>query len=257
MKKLITIVFILFAIIAVTKNLVTKIVISVGVQAITGLELNIKSVNIGIFETLISIKDLKIFNPDGFEERFMADAPEIYADYNIEDLLKKKIHFSEIRLDLKELVVIKNRDGELNVNSLKVVKKKQSVRAKAGHKRSNLEIDVLQLKIGKVTYKDYSSGRTPKVREYNININERYRDIKDSRTFARLVLFKALVNTGISNIANFDMISLGEGLGDTLGSASKVAGKAAGKVLESAGDVTKEVTEKTTNAIKSILPFGR
>ena len=257
MKKLISIILILLVVIAVTKDFVAKIVISKGVQTITGLELNIKSVNIGIFETLISIKDLKIFNPDGFEERFMADAPEIYADYNIEDLLKKKIHFSEIRLDLKELVVVKNRDGELNVNSLKVVKKKQSVRAKAGHKRSNLEIDVLQLKIGKVTYKDYSSGRTPKVREYDLNINERYRDIKDIRMLARLILFKALVDTGISNITNFDVASLGEGLGDTLGSALKVTGKTAGKVLETTGDVAKEVTEKTTKVIKSILPFGK
>ena len=257
MKKLIIIILILFAIIAVTKNFVTKIIISAGVQAITGLELNIKSVNIGIFETLIGIKGLEIFNPDGFEERLMADAPEIYADYNIGSLLKKKVHFSEIRLDLKELVVLKNKKGELNLDSLKVVKKKESAGIKKSREKSNLEIDVLQLKIGKVTYKDYSSGRTPKVREYNLNIDERYRDIKDSRTLIRLVLFNALVNTGISNIANFDMISLGEGLGDTLGSASKVAGKTAGKILETTGDVAKEVTEKTINAIKSILPFGK
>jgi len=257
MKKLIIVVLILFAIIAVTKNLVTKIVISAGVRAITGLELNIKSVNIGIFETLIGINGLEIFNPDGFEDRLMADAPEIYVDYNIGELLKKKVHFSEMRLDIKELVVVKNKKGELNLDSLKVVKKKESADAKKIRKKSNLEIDVLQLKIGKVTYKDYSSGRTPKVREYSLNINERYRDIKDSRTFARLVLFKALVNTGISDIVNFDMISLGEGLGDTLGSASKVAGKTTGKVLEATGDAAKEVTEKTTNVIKSILPFGK
>ncbi len=257
MKKLIIIILILFAIVAVTKNFVAKIVIFTGIRAITGLELNIKSVNIGIFETLIDIKGLEIFNPEGFEERLMADAPEIYADYDIGDLLKKKVHFSEIRLDLKELVVVKNREGELNINSLKVVKKKQSAEAKAGRKRSNLEIGVLQLKIGKVTYKDYSSGRTPKVREYDLNINERYQDIKDIRMLARLILFKALVDTGISNITNFDVASLGEGLGDTLGSALKVTGKTAGKVLETTGDVAKEVTEKAANVIKSILPFGK
>lgn len=257
MKKLIIIILILFAIVAVTKNFVTKIVISTGVQAITGLKLNIKSVDIGIFETLIGIKGLEIFNPDGFEDRLMADVPEIYADYNIRGLLKKKVHFSEIRLDLKELVVVKNEKGELNLNSLKVVKKKESADVKNSRKKSNLEIDSLQLKIGKVTYKDYSSGTTPKVREHSLNINERYRDIKDSRALARLVLFKALVNTGISGITNFDVASLGEGLGDTLGSASRVAGKAAGKVLETTGDVAKDVTEKASNVIKSVLPFGK
>ena len=258
MKKLIVVILVLLVLFTITKNFMAKVVISTGVRAITGLKLSIKSVDIGIFRTLINIKGLEIFNPDGFEDRLMADAPEIHVDYNLGDFLRKKAHFEELRLNLKKLIVIKNREGELNLNSLRVVKKKErdsSVSEKG--KVSRLEIDSLELKIEKVIYKDYSTSGSPKVREYDVNINERYQNIKDPKTFVNLILFKALINTGISDVTNFDLVSLGQGLGDTLGAASKTAGKTAGKVLGTTGDTVKGVTEKTVDTIKDMVPFGK
>ena len=154
LKTIISVTIVLIAVFAITKNLVAKVMISNGVQAITGLKLNMKSVNIGIFRTSIHIKDLEIFNPSGFKDSFMLDAPEVYVDYNLGDFLRKKAHFEEIRLELKELIVVKNAEGELNLKSLNVVKKKKEDNAPE-KKKSSFEIDVLELKIGKVIYKDY------------------------------------------------------------------------------------------------------
>ncbi|MBU4313110.1 MAG: hypothetical protein KJ706_10410 [Candidatus Omnitrophica bacterium] len=265
MKKLIVVIsaiLVLFAFAAVTKNLAATLAISAGVRAVTGVKLNIKSVNIGVFKTLVDIKGLEMFNPAGFEDMLMANAPEIYVDYNLGDLLRKKAHFEEVRFDLEELVVVKNKEGELNLDSLKVVKKKEDDAGISKKKKAPaLQIDVLELKVGKVIYKDYSAGGPPKIREYNVNINARYKNIDDPRAFGRLVLFNALVSTGVSDLANFDVVSLGEGLGDTLGgAASKAAGKAAGKALETTEGVAKgvkEATEKAAGAIKDMLPFGK
>ncbi len=256
LKTIISVTIVLIAVFAITKNLVAKVMISNGVQAITGLKVNMKSINIGIFRTSIHIKDLEIFNPSGFKDSFMLHAPEVYADYNLGDFLRKKAHFEEIRLELKELIVVKNAEGELNLKSLNVVKKKKEDNAPE-KKKSSFEIDVLELKIGKVIYKDYSQGVQPKVREYDVNIDGRFKNIKDPRTFVRLILFKALVNTEISSITNFDLLSLGEDLGDVLGATSKAAGTVTGKAIGAVGDVAESVTKKATGAIKKILPFGK
>ncbi|MFH1790840.1 MAG: hypothetical protein ABH885_02515, partial [Candidatus Omnitrophota bacterium] len=54
-------------------------------------------------------------------------------------------------------------------------------------------IDRLRLKIGKVSYKDYSARQgTPRVMEYNINLDEEYTNITNPYTLVSLIVVKAL-----------------------------------------------------------------
>ena len=246
------------------KNIIAKTAISAGVKAITGLKLNMKSLNIGVFKSLISIKGFKLFNPPGFfEDRLMIDMPEIYVDYDLKALLKGKVHLEELRLDLKEFIVVKNHKGELNLDSLKTIGLKKSASEKPTGKKSkasNLQIDILELKIGKVIYKDYYNRTRPRIREFRVDINERYENINDPRKFTNLIVLKALMNTSIASLTDFDLGVLEDGLGDTLGVASKIVEGTAGtalKVGEKITDTAKEATEKVTETIKDILPFGK
>lgn len=266
MKKLFAIIIISALIIMpiFAKNIIAKTVISVGVKAITGLELDMKSLDIGVFKSLISIKGLKLFNPPGFfEDRLMIDMPEVYIDYDLKALLKGKVHLEELRLDLKEFIVVKNHKGKLNLDSLKTIRLKKPASEKPTRKKSkasNLQIDILKLKIGKVIYKDYYNRTRPRIREFKVNINERYENINDPRKFANLIVFKALVNTSVDSLADFDLGVLEHGLSDTLGAALKIVEGTVGTTLkagEKITDTAKEATEKVRDAIKSILPFGK
>ncbi|MBU1853257.1 MAG: hypothetical protein KJ957_04370 [Candidatus Omnitrophica bacterium] len=248
-------------ILSVTKNIMVKVALTGGVRAITGLKLSIRSINVGIFKTLIDIKGLKLYNPDGFSDKLMADIPEIYVDYKLGPFLRKEIHFEKLKLNLKEFIVVKNEKGEVNLDSLKVVKeKKEKAKPAKEGKKTAFQIDVLELSIGKVIYKDYTAGPIPKVREFDVNIDGRYENINNPRTFANLIIVKALLNTTISNLADFDLGPLTEGLKGTVGTAVNAVSKTADTtkdVVGKAKDTAEEATEKVTETLKGILPFGK
>ncbi len=274
MKKtviIISVIFALFIVLYFGKNLIVKTSITAGVKAMTGLKLSIKSMNIGILNTLIGIKGLQLFNPPGFVDKLMVDLPEVYVDYNFGAFIKKKVHLEEVRLDLKEFSVIRNEKGELNLDSLRVVeeKKEEKVEGEEGKeeektKMPELQIDVLELKIGKVVYKDYSKGTPPKVREFNVNIDERFENITNPRTLISLIIVKALKNTVIARLTNFDLGALQEDVAEKLKETTRKVVETADKALETGKDLEKKVKdtaretiEKATDAIKKILPFGK
>jgi len=163
-RKVVTIPAIILAILAALffgKNVIIKTSVTAGVSAITGLKLSIRSMDIGIFKSLIGINKLQLYNPSGFVDELMIDLPEIYVDYNLGAFMKGKTHLEEVRLNLKEFVVVKNEAGELNLDSLKVVKtaEEEEVIDEGKKKKTEmpeLQIDLLELRIDKVVYKDYS-----------------------------------------------------------------------------------------------------
>ncbi|MBL7081407.1 MAG: hypothetical protein ISS44_02420 [Candidatus Omnitrophica bacterium] len=252
MKKILVIIAILVIVVAAsifTKDMIARTVVSTGVKAITGLNLSIESMDVGIFKTSIGIKGLRLFNPSGFVDKLMADIPEIYVDYDLGALIKKRLHLETLRLNLKELVVIKNLNGELNLNSLQVIKEEKKEVAPSDMEKTEMpqpQIDVLELKIGRVIYKDYSEGTPPKVKVFNVNIDQRFENITDLYALARLIVVKALINTTLPSLANLDLGSLKEEITETLKK----------KATQTGVDTAKELINTATDAIRKILPFG-
>ena len=137
------------------KDIIIKTAVTTGVKLVTGLKLDIASLKVGVFNSLIDIKQMKLFNPANFPDKLMLDMPEIFVDYDPMAFLKKTVHLQQVRIDLKEFVIVKNSKGELNLNSLKAVqesKKKEEPAKKA--EMPHFKIDVLELKVGKVIFKD-------------------------------------------------------------------------------------------------------
>jgi hypothetical protein len=272
------------------KNVIIKTSVTAGVRTMTGLKLSIRSMDFGIFKTLIGINELQLYNPSGFVDELMFDVPEIYVDYDLGAFMKGRTHLEEVRLHLKEFIVVKNEAGELNLDSLKVVKEEEKEVIDEGKKEKTktreLQIDVLELRIDKVVYKDYSKGTPPKVKEYNVNIDDRFENITDPKTFGRLIIVKALKNTTIASLTNFDLGKLQRGISGTVRKTAEKALETPGRAIEigkdagekaretaeekvkkaieaekKAGEKVKETAEeaveKAADAIKKILPFGK
>ena len=268
MKKIIFMLFFLLLTLSVlffAKNIIIGKTLRGGVTALTGLKIHIDKTESGIFATYISLEGIKLQNPPDFAEHLMADMPELYMHYNLPDIFKGKIHLHEARIHLREFVVIRNKDGKLNLDSLKVVDetKKEAKQAAPAKKEANFMIDVMQLKIDKVVFKDYTAGDKPKVTEYPVRINERFTNIDDPKKVANTIIARALMNTAIARLTSFDVNSLASSASDTLRSATKIAAdtaqaaidggkKAVGTAEKAAGDTV----DKTKEAIDKILPFG-
>lgn len=271
-RKLITVVIILAAALAVVslgKNILVKTVVESGVGMVTGLRMNIRSFDLGIVNTVVRIKDMKLFNPKGFPDKVMLDMPEVYVDYDLPALIRGRIHLREAGINVKEFMVVKNADGKLNLDSLKVVRaEKETEKPAAKGKAFEMRIDDLHLVIGKVVYKDYSKGGKPSVREFNIDLNEKYSNVDHPAQLVSLVVVKALTNTTIAKLTGFDLKELRGNIGSIMDTAEKIIGpvgegmgeavtktaQQAEEAVKAATGTLKETAKELTDVIK--LPFG-
>ncbi len=246
---IIAIVIIICIVLFGMKNMIAKVGIEKASEMVIGLNLSIGSLDIDIAKTTADIKDFRLDNPKGFDDKIMVDMPEIYVDYDLPAILKGRIHLYNMRLDLKECVVVKNKDGKLNLDSLKAVqdlamKKKPAQVTKDA--APDFQIDLLELKIGKVIYKDYSKGRIPYVLQFNINLNEKFKNITDPDALVSLIVVKVIMNTTIGKLIKLDITGLQDTVGNTLTSATRIVGGAGKKLTSTAGSITDKLK----------LPFG-
>ncbi|MFH1782102.1 MAG: AsmA family protein [Candidatus Omnitrophota bacterium] len=204
-KKIVSIILIVlvaFFVIGIVKDQVIKGAITTIGSNILGAKIKIDGFSLGIFTQSVRIKGFKIYNPEGFPKEVLVDIPTIYVDYDLGAILKKKIHLRKIVFDLKEVTIIKNKDGVLNVDSLKVAKKEETSKkeAKKDSQDMPLEIDVAILSIGKAVFKDFSGGDKPKVEVFDVGIKEKkYKNIKSAQQLATLIFVEAMKATTIKS----------------------------------------------------------
>lgn len=246
-------------ILGMTKDLVIKSAVESGTRIVTGLKLKIGAFRIGILNTFVDIRNLRILNPAGFKDKTMLDMPEIYVDYDLPAIFRGKVYLTEMRMDMKEFIVVRNEKGELNLDSLKVVQAQKSgslPKAEARGKAPEIQIDKLRLKIGKVVFKDYSRSGTPRITEFNVNINEEYQNITDPYTLTSLIVVRALMNTSIASLTNFDLKGLSGSVSGVLASAQKVTAQVTETAKAAATETVKEaqgVASKTAGAVGGAL----
>ena len=108
-------------VLSVFKDLIIKTSVEKGVELVTGLRLRVSSFRVGLINTLVGIKNLRLYNPKGYKDKIMLDMPEIYVDYDLPAIMNGTVHLEEMRVNMSEFMVVKNEKGELNLDSLKVV----------------------------------------------------------------------------------------------------------------------------------------
>ncbi|MBP7216470.1 MAG: hypothetical protein KBA46_04210 [Candidatus Omnitrophica bacterium] len=197
MKKILIAVVVLLVVLVVGKNIIAQAIVVNGIKAITGLNVGLAGINVSALNTSIRLNNLKIFNPQGFQDRTLVHLPEIYVDYRLRNLT----HLSELRIHIKELMVVKNAQNQVNIQSLK------TLLPKGEGKPPEIKIDLLDLKIDKVIYKDYAQAE-PSVREFEVNYHEKFRNIDSPQSLVSLILVKAFLKTNVPSLANLDINAL-------------------------------------------------
>lgn len=234
------------------RNLLLKEALIKGLGALTGLPVTIGSLNLGIKDPSMEVRNIIIFNPPYFEDKIMADIPELYVKYDFDAFLKGRIHLSGIRFHLKELMVVKTKKGEFNLDALKALvrkkKKGEDTKEAKAKKPREVRIDHLALKVERVVYKDYSQ-KTPVTREFIIGLDERYSRIDSPKTLVNLIVLRALAKTTIANLAGFEIKEL-ERVVDTALKAPFSAGKVAGEVLDKTKNILKDTAQGIGNFLK-------
>lgn len=251
---IITVIVIIFLIgVSPLKATIAKQILSSRIKNIIGLDIFIEDVDLSILKSWIDIKELEVFNPSRFIGQVMVDIPKIYIDYELGDLMKGKIYIKELEINLRELIIVKNANGELNLNLLNVPypQDDQKPGSQSSTKDQLFQIDTVRLQIGKVIYKNYSKGDPPKVKEFDLNIDERYYDIKKSSLLTGLILSKIfLSNITVARLVYPDIEHLREEIAQAIREADKLSAEAVEESLQ------EQTEEKASENPEKILPLG-
>ncbi len=198
--KLVGILIVVSATLFFSRDAIIRSSIGSVCRAATGLELKIGHFSSNLSLSKISIRDLKLFNPPSFSEKIMFFLPEVRVDADLGSIISGKPHLKEVYLHVGELVIEKNKEGKLNLSELKPSKTKQ--KTTDSKPTPKIQIDSLRLKIDKVLYKDFSKP-IPLVKEFNLQIDETFRDVQDVRAITPIIIGHVLRNSVLSGLLDF------------------------------------------------------
>lgn len=195
----VSIIIISFFILSIAKDRIIKSVVSMAATEVTGAKVDISGFSLAIFKQSVRINRLKMYNPRGFSSSVLADLPKVVVDYDLPALLKGKLHLPRVEVELKEIILEKNGRGELNVDSLKVVRQHapRAPKEKTAAKPLAMRVDLLNLQMGRIVYKDYSVGKEPIVEVYEINLKKTYKNITSAQQLVMLILAESMKHAGI------------------------------------------------------------
>lgn len=207
-KTLLTVLIVVIALLGlgIVRDQIIKSAITVVASKITGAPVHIDGFSLGIFNQRVRISGFKMYNPKGFAEGILVSIDKIDVTYDLGALLKRKIHLVNAEIELNEMGLQKNKEGKLNVDSLKVVKENQGAKPQ---EQMPLGIDILKLGIGKVVLKDYSVAKEPSVSVYDVNIHKTYKNISSAQQLAALIMSEPMKAAGIQGAKIYGVAMLG------------------------------------------------
>ncbi len=163
---------IVLVILAVVKDRIIKSAIEITSKQVIGVDTAIDKFSLSIIKQSVSIRGLRLYQPESFPKGVFIDITEISTSCKVSPLLSKKIHIPNLVLNIKEVILIKDKFGNLNVDTLKIAKDKES---KTQDKKTKIDfqIDEMTLTIDKVIYKKYGQDDKPVIKAYDIGIKDK------------------------------------------------------------------------------------
>ncbi len=215
-KKVLIGLLVVIVLLVVFKDFVIKNAITTVGSKVVGTKLEIDKFSYKVLSQKINIEGIKLYNPKGFPEEPLIFIDQIVVNYDLSAILKGKIHCPLVVLDLREMVVVKNKEELLNVDEIPIVKNQSdeeasTVEAKKQEKPAdvNMQIDLLRLTVSKVVYKDYSKGGEPTIKAYDVGIKDKeYKDITSPNQLVGLIMVGAMKGTAIKGAKIYGMASL-------------------------------------------------
>jgi|GEM_PF-1150688 AsmA protein len=145
--------------------------ISSAVKEATGRDFTINGdINVMFYPVLgFKVAGLEMGNPSGFSEKEFIKAGEVQAGVKILPLIDKKIEVTTVSLIEPQITVIKTADGKNNLEMPKGEAAEAS-KVSSGSEKLDISFEGLEIKKGKVTYIDKTTGKTTTINPLNLNI---------------------------------------------------------------------------------------
>lgn len=180
------------------KDLILKAAVERQIRAQTGMDVKIRRFSLGLLSPVVSIEDLKLYNPPEFGGTAFIDIPELHVEYDRLALAERRLHITLMRFNLAELNIVKNEVGHTNIVSMIGASDARRKRDPKGVRPEDFEfagIEVLNLSLGKVRFIDLKEPA--RSRELRLDVRDRVlKNVKSESDFLGVLLLIWLRNGG-------------------------------------------------------------
>ena len=196
--RLFLLVLVLVVVFFLSLDPILRLVAEHNIRAQTGMEAKIGRFHLGLTEPVVSIENLRLYNPPEFGGTPFLNIPEIHVEYDREALAQSRVHLTLLRFNLGELDIVRNDAGKTNFFSLGLTLPTKDARSSAAtaefKQRTGLEfqqIDVLNVSVGTARFIDLKDQRNNREQKIGIE-NQVIKNVKTPADLAGLAVLVAL-----------------------------------------------------------------
>jgi hypothetical protein len=241
------------------RNVLVRAGLETAVTEVTGFPLTIDEFDLGLTTARVEVGGMRLSNPEGFEDPRCIDVPRLVADVELASAFGEELHVREIDLHVAEVVVVRNAKGETNLDRLSALGGGGKEGGEGGGegkeaagpaKETKWKCDLLRLRLGRVVMLDYSGGGKPSRDEWELDVDEEFRDLDGPGAVVRVLVWQVLKKTPVKLLrASAEQLAkeiggtLKKGVGtviDGVGGAVEGIGKGLGGLLGGDDDGKKE-----------------
>jgi len=206
--KGIILVVILLVGLCLVRDFLVKSLIGTVASSITGAPTRVGGLSLSTVRQSVKISDFRMYNPKGFPRDILVDIPRMNVTCDLGALITGKIHLKQLDLEIKEISMVKNKEGKLNVDSLKVAEEKPKEKEKKPAKQLAMQIDTVSLGMGRVVSRDYRGEGSPVVKVYDINLKKTYKNITSAQQLVALIISEPLKAAGVEGAKVYGVSAL-------------------------------------------------
>lgn len=100
------------------KDTLLKALAEWRIRQATGMSVTIAKLEMGLFSPTLSMEGLKLYNTPEFGGSICLDVPSAYLEYDPRDALSGRLHLRLLRLNVRELSLVRNQAGLTNFFSV-------------------------------------------------------------------------------------------------------------------------------------------
>ena len=196
--RLLLLAVVLAVVLVLSLDSILRVLVQHNIRSQTGMEAEIGEFRLGLIEPVVTIQNLKLYNPPDFGGAPFLSIPEIHVEYDRAALLNKQIHITLLRFNLGELDIVKNEAGRTNIFSLGLAMPTKESAAKSKDltalKKTGLNfkgVDVLNVSVGTAKFIDLKDQRNNRTQTIGIE-NCVIKNVKTPADLAGLAVLVAL-----------------------------------------------------------------
>ncbi len=244
MKKIGLITLIALALILVFRDLIIKqVIVSVGSSAV-GAPLKVGGFSLSLLTGQMRMDHVVLDNPADFTRVPLIEIAHIQVSYFPLDLIRGKLYFSLIDLDVKQLSIERNKVGQYNVASLKIKPQKSSekINSQESFKPLDMRIDHLKLNVDRVTFRDEMKDGQIKESNHGVGLHQKtFSNITSPQQLVALIMFES---SGLGSLKDIAMSSTKEVVHDLNRVVTRQLVSEAGKTVNSLVGSLKSISSK-------------